>query len=209
MATRLPAAYRARIQAYWSEFGISSRAVRARRLPLFIEAQRLKPVGLGSDGRDKLLVPGAAAAWAAMRMAASDDAIDLLLVSAFRSVDFQAGLIRNKLAKGREIAEILTVNAPPGCSEHHTGRAVDIGVAGCPPLEEEFDQTAAFHWLTANARRFGFTMTYPKGNPEGYLYEPWHWCWKKLGSGQDSGALAAEAAVPLLQSIMIPEKSFA
>lgn len=208
MAARLPAAYRARVLEFWKELGISQRAVRARRLPVFVEAQRLQPVGLGTDGRDKLLVPGAAAAWVAMRMAAGDDGIDLLLVSAFRSIDYQASLIRGKLAKGRVIEEILTVNAPPGCSEHHSGRAVDIGVDGCPPLEEAFDQTAAFHWLIANAARYGFTMTYPKGNPEGYLYEPWHWCWNKLGASQDSGALAAEAAVPT-QSTTTSEKSFA
>ena len=38
--------------------------------------------------------------------------------------------------------------------------------------------------------RFGFTMTYPKGNAEGYLYEPWHWCWKKIGDSEQGGALA-------------------
>ena len=35
----------------------------------------------------------------------------------------------------------------------------------------------AFRWLTANAARYGFTMTYRQGNAEGYLYEPWHWCY--------------------------------
>jgi D-alanyl-D-alanine carboxypeptidase len=208
MAARLPAAYRARVLGFWRELGISPRVVKARKLPVYVEAQRLQPIGLGTDGRDKLLVPGAAAAWAAMRMAAGDDGVALLMVSAFRSIDYQASLIRGKLAKGRAIEEIITVNAPPGCSEHHTGRAVDIGEAGCPPLEEVFDQTAAFRWLTANAARYGFTMTYRRGNAEGYLYEPWHWCWNKLGAGEQGGALAAEAAVPL-QSTTTSEKSLA
>lgn len=208
MAARLPAAYRARVLGFWQELGISPRVVKARRLPVYVEAQRLQPVGLGTDGRDKLLVPGAAAAWAAMRMAAGDDGVALLMVSAFRSVDYQASLIRGKLAKGRAIEEIITVNAPPGCSEHHTGRAVDVGEAGCPPLEEAFDQTAAFHWLTAHAARYGFTMTYRQGNAEGYLYEPWHWCWKKIGDSEQGGGLATEAAVPL-QSAATSEKSLA
>ena len=208
MAARLPAAYRARVLGFWQELGISPRMVKARKLPVYVEAQRLQPIGLGTDGRDKLLVPGAAAAWAAMRMAAGDDGVALLMVSAFRSIDYQASLIRAKLAKGRVIEDILTVNAPPGCSEHHSGRAVDIGEAGCPPLEEAFDQTEAFRWLTANAARYGFTMTYPKGNAEGYLYEPWHWCWKKLGDSEQGGALAVEAAVPI-QSTTTSEKSFA
>lgn len=209
MASRLPAAYRARVLGFWKELGIAPSVVKLRKLPVFVEAQRLQPVGLGTDGRDKLLVPGAASAWAAMRMAADDDGVALLLVSAFRSIDYQASLIRNKLAKGRVIEEILTVNAPPGCSEHHSGRAVDIGEAGCPPLEEVFDQTEAFRWLTANAARYGFTMTYPKGNAEGYLYEPWHWCWNKRGNSEQGGALALEAAVPVDQSMTTSEKSLA
>lgn len=209
MASRLPAAYRARVLGFWQELGISPRLVKARKLPVFVEAQRLQPIGLGTDGRDKLLVSGAATAWGAMRMAAGDDGVALLMVSAFRSIDYQASLIRAKLARGRTIDDILTVNAPPGCSEHHTGRAVDIGEAGCPPLEEAFDQTEAFRWLQRNAARYGFTMTYPKGNAEGYLYEPWHWCWNKLGDSEQGGALATETAVPADQSTTTSEKSFA
>lgn len=211
MASRLPAVYRRRVLALWNELGIAEATVRTRRLPVHPEAQRLQPVGLGSDGRDKMLVSGAAAAWAAMRMAAHGDGIELLLVSAFRSIEFQASLIRAKLAKGRSIDEILKVNAPPGCSEHHTGRAVDLGEAGCPPLEEAFDQTEAYRWLTRNAERYGFRMTYPKGNAEGYLYEPWHWCWHRLGSSPPAPAGAtATAAVPLaIQVIDTSEKSLA
>ncbi|MGH8446630.1 MAG: M15 family metallopeptidase, partial [Solimonas sp.] len=145
-------------------------------------ARRLQPVGLGTDGRDKLLVPAAAQAWLAMRAAAADDGVELLLVSAFRSVDFQAALIRNKLKNGRSIDEVLQVNAPPGHSEHHTGRAVDIGEAGTPALEEAFEATRAYAWLSAQAGRYGFRLSYPRGNREGYLYEPWHWCWHRLAS---------------------------
>lgn len=178
MASRLQAADRRRIAALWQELSIAADVVHARRLPLYAEAQRLAPIGLGTDGRDKMLVPGAAKAWASMRDAAAGQGVELLMVSAFRSFEFQAALIRNKLAKGRVIDEILTVNAPPGCSEHHTGRAVDIGTSGCAPLEEEFETTTAFAWLQRHAGAFGFTMTYAKGNAEGYLYEPWHWCWQ-------------------------------
>ncbi len=176
MAVRVSTVYRQRVHALWDDLGIAVEMVHARRLPLHAEAQRLQPIGLGTDGRDKMLTPGAAEAWVAMRAAAHAQGVELLLISAFRSVDFQAGLIRGKLAKGRAIEEILTVNAPPGCSEHHTGRAVDIGAVDCPPLEAEFETTAAYRWLTVNAARFDFVMSYPKDNAEGYLYEPWHWC---------------------------------
>ena len=67
-------------------------------------------------------------------------------------------------------------SAPPGCSEHHTGRAVDIGTPHCKVLDEEFEQTEAFDWLVRFAGKFGFRLSYPRGNSCGYAYEPWHWC---------------------------------
>jgi len=32
-----------------------------------------------------------------------------------------------------------------------------------------------FAWLARHAHRFGFAMTYPRGNRLGIAYEPWHW----------------------------------
>ena len=161
------------------ELGADPALLRARGLPLFADARQLRCVGLGTDGRDKFLLPAASAAWLAMREAAARDDVELLLISAFRSFEFQLALIRGKLAKGRSIGEILTVNAPPGCSEHHSGRAVDIGARDTPALEEDFERTPAFEWLSREANRFGFHLSYPRGNRYGYLYEPWHWCWTK------------------------------
>ena len=160
------------------ELGADPALLRARRLPLFADARSLHCVGLGTDGRDKFLAPAAAQAWTAMRAAAADG-VELLLISAFRSFDFQLALIRGKQAKGRLIGEILTVNAPPGCSEHHSGRAVDIGARDTPALEEDFEHTPQFAWLQRHAGRHGFGLSYPRGNRYGYLYEPWHWCFKQ------------------------------
>jgi D-alanyl-D-alanine carboxypeptidase len=67
------------------------------------------------------------------------------------------------------------VNAAPGYSEHHTGQAVDVASPGTRPLTAEFDSSAAFAWLQANADRFGFSMPYGRGNRFGFEYEPWHW----------------------------------
>ncbi|HEY4990089.1 MAG TPA: D-alanyl-D-alanine carboxypeptidase family protein, partial [Opitutaceae bacterium] len=75
------------------------------------------------------------------------------------------------------------VNAAPGYSEHHTGRAVDIGVPDEPPLEEGFALTQAFSWLTAHAREFGFALSYACGNPQGIAYEPWHWLYADADDG--------------------------
>ena len=86
--------------------------------------------------------------------------------------------VREGYRETREaIEDILRVNTAPGYSEHHTGRAVDIATPGSRPLTEEFEDTDAFRWLTARAVEFGFSMTYPRDNPWGIAYEPWHWAW--------------------------------
>jgi zinc D-Ala-D-Ala carboxypeptidase len=108
--------------------------------------------------------------------AAAEDGIALMLVSAFRSPERQAEIVRAKLASGRSLEQILSSSAPPGYSEHHTGRAVDVATTGCPPLEEEFEHTEAFRWLSRHAPALGFTLSYPRGNAYGYTFEPWHWC---------------------------------
>ena len=69
------------------------------------------------------------------------------------------------------------VSAPPGYSEHHTGYAVDIGDGRTPAtnLNTNFENTAAFKWLEENAAYYSFELSFPKGNPQGVSYEPWHW----------------------------------
>jgi D-alanyl-D-alanine carboxypeptidase len=99
-------------------------------------------------------------------------------VSAFRSVHYQKEIIRRKLEKGQSVADILRVSAAPGYSEHHTGHALDLTTPGTAVLEEEFEESEAFGWLTAHAGEFGFHMSFPRGNPHGVAYEPWHWAWR-------------------------------
>ncbi len=112
-----------------------------------------------------------------MKTAAATVGVSIFLVSAFRSVARQSEIIREKRNAGTGIDEILTLCAPPGFSEHHTGRAVDIACPDCPELEVDFENTDAFQWLTVNAPRFGFGLSYPRGNAMGYQFEPWHWCY--------------------------------
>ena len=97
------------------------------------EAPDLVEVGPNLLGRMQRLAPAAATQWAAMQDAAAADGIRLLIVSGYRSIDYQARLIRKKLNAGQSLSEILAVNAAPGYSEHHTGRAVDIATPGSRP----------------------------------------------------------------------------
>lgn len=164
------------LYALASELGISMASVEARGLPECVEASELEIADVGGDGKEHFLVPAAAQAWRALKAAALAENVELFIVSAFRSIERQAELVRRKLATGQAIEEILAVCAPPGFSEHHTGRAIDLSTPGALLLEPEFEQTAAFAWLTLHANDFGFHLSFPAGNPQGYLYEPWHWC---------------------------------
>ncbi|HEY9728051.1 MAG TPA: D-alanyl-D-alanine carboxypeptidase family protein, partial [Chroococcales cyanobacterium] len=42
-------------------------------------------------------------------------------------------------------------------------------------LSQTFEQTGAFKWLERNAAVYNFEMSFPKNNPQGVAYEPWHW----------------------------------
>lgn len=175
-------AYRTRIRTALAIVGADPEMIVRRGLPVHPEARRLALLGLGADGRDKFATPATIRAWFALRIAAQSEGIELLVHSAFRSFDYQLALIRMKLSRGRSLEDVLSVNAPPGCSEHHSGRALDVGCPGMPPLEEAFETTAAFAWLQTHADRFGFRMSFPRGNRFGFLYEPWHWYYVGLRS---------------------------
>jgi D-alanyl-D-alanine carboxypeptidase len=167
--------YEARVVQCLAALGIPVSYGVDRQMPLCVEATDLVSVGTDIYGRERQLTPQAAARWTELQAAAQRDDVTLLLVSAFRSLEYQRLIFERKIAAGQSLEEILKVNAAPGYSEHHTGRAVDLTTPVCPPLSEEFETTAAFDWLVRHGRRFGFGMTYPRDNPFGVAYEPWHW----------------------------------
>ena len=144
-------------------------------LASYLEAEALEGIGPNILGRPQQLTPDSANAWRALVERASVDGVRLLPVSGYRSVEYQAELIRNKLRAGQAIDDILKVNVAPGYSQHHTGNAIDIATPGSKPLLEEFELTDAFAWLTVHGGEYGFRLSYPRDNSEGLNYEPWHW----------------------------------
>lgn len=148
-------------------------------MPLQQEAGELVSAGEDMFGREQFMTPQTYRQWRSMMSAAAEAGVTLLLVSAWRSVDYQCGLIQRKLDSGQAIEDILKVNAAPGYSEHHTGRALDLATPGSEPLAESFEDTDAFAWLCNNASRFGFSLSYPRDNPWGIIYEPWHWAYRE------------------------------
>ena len=144
-------------------------------LPLQCEATDLVCVGTDALGRDQRMTAACAEHWQQMCQSAAKAGVELILVSAFRSIEHQRGIFEKKLARGEALEDILCVNAAPGYSEHHSGRALDLGTPGCEDLTENFEATPAFAWLCENAEGFGFRLSYPRDNAFDIAYEPWHW----------------------------------
>jgi D-alanyl-D-alanine carboxypeptidase len=120
----------------------------------------------------------AAEALLAMQRAAAADGVDLVVLSAFRSIELQKQLFFDvKSERAQSARQRARVSAPPGFSEHSTGYAVDLGDGRAPAtnLSPEFAATPAFRWLQAHAARHHFVLSFPENNPQGVSYEPWHW----------------------------------
>ncbi|MCR4328329.1 MAG: D-alanyl-D-alanine carboxypeptidase family protein [Patescibacteria group bacterium] len=118
----------------------------------------------------------AASAFERMATDATREGVFLGVTSGFRSADVQRALYDfwHSLEGDQADNEI----APQGGSEHQLGTAIDItgasvGYVGTP---SGFDATSEGRWLAANAFRYGFTFSFPKGREAitGYIHEPWH-----------------------------------
>lgn len=144
-------------------------------LDLVPEPRTLAFAGLDRYRRPLWLTAPAACAWRHMRASALREDILLDAISGYRSHAYQFGIFSRKRARGQTLEQILQVNAAPGYSEHHGGFALDIGTPGEPAAEESFEATPAFAWLSNHAGDFGFVLSYPRDNPHGIVYEPWHW----------------------------------
>ncbi len=169
--------FSAELASLCADWNIPAVLLEGRALKPYTEAQELVLAEQGQDGREHFLQPAAARAWQAMQAEAAAGGIDLFIVSAFRSVARQQDIIRGKRERGLAWEAILAISALPGFSEHHTGYAIDVGTPGFANLEEEFERSAAFAWLMTEAAYFGFQLSYPRGNAQGFSYEPWHWCY--------------------------------
>lgn len=135
-------------------------------------------IAVAADGYELKLRKAAALSFERMQRDARNQGIELVVISAFRSKAEQEHLFF-EISKQRNQtpAERAKVSAPPGYSEHHTGYAVDIGDGNNPStdLSPAFAQTMAYEWLRNNAPSYGFELSFPENNPQGVMYEPWHW----------------------------------
>jgi zinc D-Ala-D-Ala carboxypeptidase len=143
----------------------------------YAEAPQAELQPISGDGGIKLR-KAAAEAYQQMAAAAQAEGVILVPLSGFRSQTDQDQVFFDVKAEREQTAnQRAEVSAPPGYSEHHTGYAIDLGDGNVPAtnLSPSFEETAAFRWLEANALRFNFELSFPKNNPQGVTYEPWHW----------------------------------
>ena len=134
----------------------------------------VEPKVLGG-GEATRMRPEAAAALEEMFAAAKEEGLFLAAVSGYRSYGQQASIFDRKLQKVDRQTAQRTV-APPGCSEHQLGLAMDLGTKKEIRLTAAFGDTPEGRWVAANAHRFGFILRYKAEweDVTGYAWEPWH-----------------------------------
>lgn len=110
------------------------------------------------------------AAYAAWYKMKTESGYEMTILSGYRSYEKQEELFEYWCnVDGYELA--CMESALPGCSEHQSGLAMDIG-----KLETEYAYSDEGKWLAEHCHEFGFIIRYPedKTNITGYMYEPWH-----------------------------------
>ena len=120
-----------------------------------------------------------------MLAAGRAEGLSFTVASAYRSTDSQRQLFDEDVEA--RVSEGMTEDpsvqpsalraAPPGCSEHETGLAVDIVATDNQRLDDTQEQTPETIWLHENCWRFGFILRYPAGKEDvtGIDYESWHY----------------------------------
>ena len=118
---------------------------------------------------------------AMMKAMTKDLGTRLYVESGYRSFAYQLYLFLFYLPKHNySIRETNRFVALPGHSEHGapSHQAIDFinaeGING-EDHPEEFEVLPEYAWLTKNAGRFDFVLSYPRDNPWHTSFEPWHW----------------------------------
>ncbi|MEK7588349.1 MAG: M15 family metallopeptidase [Patescibacteria group bacterium] len=109
----------------------------------------------------------------AMLISANNEGAMLKVQSAYRSFTTQSGL-KSAYSVTYGAGTANKFSADQGYSEHQLGTTVDFTTEKTKGVLSGFDKTPEYEWLLNNAYRFGFVISYPKGNSY-YIYEPWHW----------------------------------
>ncbi|MCL1929510.1 MAG: M15 family metallopeptidase [Treponema sp.] len=113
----------------------------------------------------------AEAALEEMAAAAKASGVTLVVSSAYRSYQYQIGSFERWTGR-LGLKEAERVSARAGHSQHQLGLVVDFG-----SLNNNFADSSMGKWVAANAARYGFSLSYPRGYEDitGYAWESWHY----------------------------------
>ncbi|NLC93729.1 MAG: M15 family metallopeptidase [Treponema sp.] len=103
--------------------------------------------------------------------AAKKDGLTLLVSSTYRSYEYQNKTF-NKWVEIDGLEEAERESARPGTSQHQLGTAIDFG-----SIDYEFAETEQGIWLSKNAYKYGWSLSFPQGYEDvtGYRFECWHY----------------------------------
>ena len=109
-----------------------------------------------------------------------NDGLEIALLNSYRTLEAQQKAFDNYFYKfGLAYAEKYA--ARPGCSEHHTGFAIDVSFWQNGKLthsaQELLKLDDLFRVVHKKLAKYGFLLRYPKGKEEitKINYEPWHY----------------------------------
>jgi zinc D-Ala-D-Ala carboxypeptidase len=163
-----------------------------------------------SDGGG--ILPDAQKAFDERTSAAKKDGLNLEIASGYRSREDQVGVFFSKIDTifsgnpndpkvTAAYLERMRLSAPPGYSEHQTGKGKGKGkgidIVSQDPRTKDLDPqkwigTATEKWLADNSGKYGFRITYKKdrlNSTKGTTYEPWHLFYTGTKSGFNSPTL--------------------
>ena len=106
--------------------------------------------------------------------------LEIALLNSYRTLEAQQKAFDNYFYKfGLAYAEKYA--ARPGCSEHHTGFAIDVSFLRGGKLthgaQELLELDDLFRVVHKKLAKYGFLLRYPRGKEEitKINYEPWHY----------------------------------
>lgn len=126
------------------------------------------------DGEETLIEKNTYLAYQNLQKALKKENIEIGIESVFREIAYQEEL-KNRLfiEKGEDYVKKYV--AEPGCSEHHTGLAIDMAIKK-DGIYQENPSIEDYQKIHSVLHKFGFILRYPEGKEDitGYSYEPLH-----------------------------------
>ena len=107
-----------------------------------------------------------------MAEAASDDGMELMVSSGYRSYEDQEEIVNTYLELyGQNYVDNYV--AKPGFSEHQTAMSLDVASKSV----DTFVNSDEYVWMMDNAYKYGFILRYPRSKEDitGYKCEAWHY----------------------------------